>query len=84
MYIYKRDKNIYSLVDFVDNSDEFAIEERIIKLLRSDKHCKSFNKITSKFTGLFTVYYFNGPYCFISSKYLLNSDGTVKTEESKD
>lgn len=84
MYIYKREKNVYSLMDYVGSTDEFEIEERIIKIMRKDKSCKNFNKILVKFTGLFTVYHFNGPYCLIVSKYLLNPDGTVKTEETKD
>lgn len=84
MYIYKREKNVYSLVDYIDNTDEFEIEERIIKIIRKDKNCKNCNKIMVKFTGLYTVYHFNGTYCLIASKYLLNPDGTVKTEETKD
>ena len=81
MYIYKRCKNKYSLVDYVDSKDEITIENRIIKLLRKDKETKDIYNIKSKFTGLFTVYYFKGNYAFIVSEYLLDENGVVKSRE---
>ena len=82
MYIYKRESNTYQLIDYVDSIDTYTIEERIIKLLRKDKRCKDLNKITYKFTGLYTEYFFDGPYAFIVSTYLLNEDGSIKTQDS--
>ena len=80
MYIYKRYKGKYNLVDYVDSKDSFIIEERLIKLFRKERDSKNVYSIKSKFTGLFTVYYFGGTYALITSEYLLNEDGTVKTE----
>lgn len=80
MYIYKRQRNKYHLVDFVDSKDEFTIEERLIKLIRKEKDLQDITQVRSKFTGLFTVYYFGGKYALITSDCLLNEDGTVKTE----
>lgn len=82
MYIYKRQRNKYHLVDFVDSKDEFTIEERLIKLIRKEKDLQDITQVKSKFTGLFTVYYFGGKYALIVSDCLLNENGTVKTESS--
>ena len=82
MYIYKREKNKYHLTDYVDSTDEDVIELRIIKLLRKYRECRNVFNINSKFTGLYTVYYFNGNFALIASKYQLNEDGTVKMAES--
>lgn len=79
MYIYKRTKNKCNLVDCVDSTDEFTIEDRIIKLLRKDKDSKNVYNIKTKFTGLYTIYYFGSNFALIASEYLLNEDGTVKT-----
>lgn len=80
MYIYKRTKNKCSLVDCVDSNDDFEIEDCIIKLLRKEKDSKDVYDIKSKFTGLYTIYYFGSSYAYIVSEYLLNEDGTVKQE----
>ena len=80
MYIYKRQKNKYHLVDFVDSKDEFTIEERIIKIIRKEKDLQDITKVKSKFTGLFTVYYFGGKFAIITSDCPLNEDGTEKIE----
>ena len=81
MYIYKREKNKYHLADYVDSVDEDVVELRIIKLLRKYRECRNVFNINSKFTGLYTVYYFNGNFALIASKYQLNEDGTVKMAE---
>lgn len=78
MWIYKRSGGKYTMVDCVDSTDSFEIEERIIKLLKKDKGTRDINNIKSKFTGLFTVYHFSGSYALIVSEYLLNEDGTIK------
>lgn len=78
MYIYKRTRNKCSLIDYVNSTDEFEIEDRIIQLLRKEKDSKDICDIKSKFTGLYTIYYFGSNYAFIVSKYLLNEDGTIR------
>ena len=80
MYIYKRHKNKYSLVDSVNSTDSFIIEEHLIKLIRKEKETREISNIKSKFTGLYTVYYFGGKYALIVSEHLLNEDGTLKTK----
>ena len=82
MYIYKRSGGKYSLYDVINSNDTFAIEERLIKLLRKEKATKDIYKIKSKFTGLFTVYHFGGSFAFIVSEYQLNEDGTIKIENT--
>ncbi len=80
MYIYKRCAGKYSLLDYIDSKDEFTIEERLISIFRKQKDSKNVYNIKSKFTGLFTVYYFGGSYALIVSEYLLDEEGQVKTE----
>ena len=41
MYIYKRYKGKYNLVDYVDSKDSFIIEERLIKLFRKERDSKN-------------------------------------------
>ena len=80
MYIYKRTKNKCNLIDCVNSNDDFTVEDRIIKLLRKDKNSKNVYDIKSKFTGFYTIYYFGSNFALIASEYLLNEDGTVKSD----
>ena len=82
MYIYKRSGGKYTLFDVINTDDQFAIEERLIKLLRKEKATKNIYNIKSKFTGLFTVYHFGGSFAFIVSENQLNEDGTLKIEDT--
>ena len=78
MWIYKRSGGKYTMLEYVDSNDSFDVEERILKILRKNRETRGINDIKSKFTGLFTVYYFNGSYALIASDTLLNEDGSVK------
>ena len=79
MYLYKK-KDTIKIVDFIDTEDEFEIEERIIKLIEEDRSCKGIYDINTKFNGVYTSYTAGTlPYQILSSKYLLNEDGSIKS-----
>lgn len=82
MYIYKKCKNKYLLIDTINSKDEFIIEEYLIKLIRQEKHLKEVYNIQSKYTGLYTIYYIGGDYVLLVSEYVLNEDGTIKQSKT--
>ena len=82
MYIYKRQKNKCHLIDYVASADEFVIEERLLKIIRKEKDLQDITSVKSKYNGLYTVYYFGGTFALLTCEYLLNEDGTVKTQSS--
>lgn len=57
MYIYKKVKSKYTLIEYVDTLDDYIIEEHIINYLKSQKLQKLLKTISFKFTGLYTIYY---------------------------
>ena len=81
MYIYKRQKNKYSLVDFVASTDEYVIEERLLKIIRKEKDLQDITSVKTKYNGLYTVYYFKGSFALITCDYLLNEHGKIKVEK---
>ena len=82
MYIYKMDKTDkeIKLADFIDSTDEYEIEERIIKVVKNgSKYRKAYN-FETKFTGIYTIYDAGLDYVILTSEYVLNADGSIKKE----
>ena len=79
MYIYKKVKSKYTLIEYVDTLDDYIVEEHIINYLKSQKLHKSLKTISFKFTGLYTVYYLqNVDFVIIVSANELSEKGKVK------
>lgn len=78
MYIYKKVKSKYTLIEYVDTLDDYIVEEHIINYLKSQKLHKSLKTISFKFTGLYTVYYLQGvDFVLIVSANELSEKGKV-------
>jgi hypothetical protein len=80
MYIYRK-KDVIKPIDYIDSKDEYEIEERIIKIVKEDRSCKDINSFKTKFNGIYTAYYSEEmPYILLTSKYLLNEDGSINNK----
>lgn len=77
MYIYKKIDNCVKLVDTIDTTDEYEIEERIIKIVKGDSKYKKSYTFLTKFTGIYTIYDAGLNFTILTSEYLLNKDGSI-------
>ena len=82
MYLYKKIKNKFMLIEYIDTLDDYIIEEHIINYLKSQKLQKALTTISFKFTGYYTIYYLeNVDFVLIVSDKELTEKGKFKELE---
>ena len=83
MFLYKRNQGECKLIDYIDSTDTYEIEEYIIKTIRSmrTRECKSAYDFDVKFSGYYTIYDFGGSFVILTSEYLLNKDSSIKSTD---
>lgn len=82
MYFYKKIENKFTLIDYIESNNQYDVEERLISIMRNDRDTISKHSldINTSFNGHYTIYDFGGSFKYISSVYVLDNLGKIRTD----